>query len=303
MQWNPKPSLWQQIVQIGPFWLVVAFAGIAGVAAARLIIVPHDGPCDLGRADKLALWRTWVGFGVVAFTSRPYRSPTETVDKALGNFNTSVPVSLGVYLVLIIIFWFTIKAQSRTNFGRELRSAFSRCVTFFLVLALSWWILAVFLSRWDTPGEGSLGLVLLGGFVGLYSSGAWCISRYWFGIGRAHPLLPPAVTAETICIMTAVELHSGGPERLPPKPWLMINFAAVITTLCVCFVEACDAYAETRSGRPHAPGASPAQWPMLVAAYLGIFALAFSVVFIWTGDAQRTLCTGTAPIVKCTSSG
>lgn len=146
MQWNPEPSLWQQIVQIGPFWLVVAFAGIAGVAAARLIIVPHDGPRDLGRADKLALWRTWVGFGVVAFISRPYRSPTETVDKALGNFNTSVPVSLGVYLVLIIIFWFTIKAQSRTSFGRELRSVFSRCVTFFLVLALSWWILAVFLS-------------------------------------------------------------------------------------------------------------------------------------------------------------
>jgi hypothetical protein len=241
MEWNQEPSMWERIVAIGPFWLVVGFVMFVGFAAARLIIVPRDAPRDLGRADKLALWRTWIGFGVVAFISRPYRSFGETSDNALGNFNTSAPVSLAAYAVSIAFFWFTIKAESRGSFGRELRSVFSRCVTFFLALALSWWIAAALGSPTDTPGGAELELVLIGGLVGLYSSGAWCISRYWFGVGRVHPLLPPVVTAETVCIMTAVGLRSGGPEGLPTGLWLTINFAAVITTLSVCFVEACDA--------------------------------------------------------------
>jgi hypothetical protein len=120
----------------------------------------------------------------------------------------------------------------------------------------------------------------------------------WFGIGRAHPLLPPLVAATTVLVMTSVELHLGEPDPLPPRLWLLINFAAVITTFGVCFVEICDARTA-----PESPAADPDAvqpgWPVAAAATLVILTLAGSALFVGTGTAERVLCDSRPPLVNC----
>jgi hypothetical protein len=55
-------------------WLMGGLAMFGGHLAARKILVPRDAPHDLGRADRMAVWRTWIGFIFVAFASRPYKA-------------------------------------------------------------------------------------------------------------------------------------------------------------------------------------------------------------------------------------
>jgi len=147
------------------------------------------------------------------------------------------------------------------------------------------WV-ALFVVEWASNRLSSewaaLGLVVLGGFLGLFAMGCWCISCHWFGIGRVHPLLPPLVAAATICVMTALELHFGGPERLPLPVWLIINFAALASTLGVCLVEVCDVLSERDRPLP--------AWPPVVAAVLVSVAVVSATILVAGGTAQQVLC-------------
>ena len=270
--------------------------------AARAILVPRPAAGELSRADRLALGRTWIGFAFAAAVSLPYRSLGDTADNALGTFNLSVAVALTACTVLTGASYLVTERESKEIFRLELRAASARVGKFIGTLFLAWGVAALLDSGAMSHDRALLLLMALGGLVGVYGAGCWYISRFWFGLGRVDPLLPPLVSIVTVCIMTAIELHDEGPDPLPTRLWLLISFAAVISTFWVCFVELCDAYLPPDPGHPLARNTGSGQWPVVVATTVAIIALAAAVIFIRSGTAERTLCTGPTPLVKCTNS-
>ena len=290
--------MWALIFAVDPgVWLLAGLAAIAGIVVAHVILVPQGAPRETPRAQRLALWRTWIGFGFVSALSLPYRSFGDTADRVLGNFNMTVGVALVVWAVSMAGFRLVVKAESRGTFRAESVAAVRRAGMFLGTLLLSLAVMALLDSPRGSLGLANLLFIVFFGFVTFYGAGCWYISRYWFGIGRIHALLPPVVAALTICLMTAAELHRGGPDPLPLRLWLVINFSAVISTLGVCLVEVCDVYNDRRPSGPVASGAGAAQWPLVLAGALVAIAMATVLALTATGVAERTLCE--PAIVRC----
>jgi hypothetical protein len=56
-----EPTMWQLIFAVDPgIWLLAGLAAIAGIVVARVILVPQGAAREAGRAQSLALWRTWI---------------------------------------------------------------------------------------------------------------------------------------------------------------------------------------------------------------------------------------------------
>lgn len=300
--WTREPTTWELIVSLGlGTWMMAAVALAVGVLVARVILVPprpvdDDGGVYEPRARELARYRTLIGFGFVGLLALPHRSLGDSLDDAWGNFNTSVPVALAAFLVLSLVFWLALRNGSREELAGawpEIWSRIGRCV----LATLAFWSFLYVCEGGSNAGSTVftwLYLMAIAAFAGFFAMGCWCISCHWFGIGRAHPLLPPLVAGITILIMTGMELRSEGPEELPLRVWLLVNFAAVITTLGVCFVELCDAVYGSESR-----GLEPERWPVAVALTAVGLALLGTSVFVFTGSAEPVLCAGEAPLVNC----
>ena len=270
------------------------------MVVARAVLVPGGVAREGGRAQQLARCRTVLGFVCIAALSIDYRAVDDTADDALGNFNKSVPVALAVFVGFVVVLQVFARGDARARLRRELPAVWGRVGKFVAVIVGTWgaMVLIGVDSPTASPEQAKLGLLVFFGFVGLYGMGCWCISCHWFGIGRAHPLLPPLVAATTVLVMTSMELHLGEPDPLPPRLWLLINFAAVITTFGVCFVEICDARAAPESPADD-PVAEQPGWPVAAAATLVILTLAGSALLVGTGTAERVLCDGRPPLVNC----
>lgn len=290
--------MWDRIVMIGAgTWFLCLCALVAGAAIARLILIPDGSAEHASRAQQLARYRTLIGFGLVAVLSYPYRSPVDTFDKVWGDFSISTAVALLIFVILSIVFWLGAEDDSRGQMRAQWPNVWRR-VGEFVATPAAFWAVMWLCEQSANPEFARLQLILLGGFIGLLGMGYWCISCYWFGIGRVHPILPPIMAAATISAMTAVELHFDGPEVLPLRLWLLVNFAAVITTFGVCLIEICDAIAEARVP-DGCPGEMQEQWPVAVAGILVTLLLTGVIAAIMTGTAERALCID--DLVKCTA--
>jgi hypothetical protein len=289
--------MWVLVIGVGfGTWVLAVLALIVGAVAAQRILVPELDAQDASRARQLARYRTLIGFGLLAALSMPYRSVDDTLDKVWGNFNMSVGVGLAAFVVLGGAFMLALRADSRARANSEWPLVWTRVGKFVLAVVVCW--LALWLLEkvsWWSPEWARLNLIILFGFLGLFAMGCWCISCHWFGIGRVHPLLPPLVAAVTITAMTVLELHSGGPEGLPLRLWLLVNLSAVITTFGVCLVEMCDALDAAASA-----GGDPARWPVVAAVTVVGLGLTGAAVLVAAGTAERILCAD--DLVVCTNT-
>lgn len=269
-------------------WALMA-AGI-GIVLSRLILVPQELPGG-GLGRQISLWRTVIGFGSIVAISFPYRRVDESADSILGNFNTSVLVAIGVAAVALAILWTTLDGPLFDRLRLEVPRIARRII---LVATVGFLMLFYSIERTYEVDYREDALFWFGIFIGgiaFYFASCWYISRHWFGLGRAHPLLPPSVTAVTVCVVSGIELFSGGPEELPAKVWLTINFFGIITTFGVCAWEYVEHVASSQNLYPDRPLATVA---IVVALALGA-----SSVFVLTGAAEERLCAGARPVLHC----
>jgi cytochrome bd-type quinol oxidase subunit 2 len=148
---------------------------------ARSILIP-EGSADESRAEQLARSRTIIGFGFVAVISLPYWSIDDSLDRAWGNFNVSIGVALGAFVVLSGLCWLFLRDADRDQARAEWPRVWERFGKFVLALFLCW--VAMVVVEWASDRLSyewaALGLVVLGGFLGLFAMGCWCISCHWF---------------------------------------------------------------------------------------------------------------------------
>jgi cytochrome bd-type quinol oxidase subunit 2 len=133
-----EPTTWEQIVEVGfATWAFAAVAMVLGAVVARSILIPQ-GSADESRAEQLARSRTIIGFGFVAVISLPYRSIDDSLDRAWGNFNVSIGVALGAFVVLSGLFWLFLRDADRDQARAEWPRVWERFGKFVLALFLCW---------------------------------------------------------------------------------------------------------------------------------------------------------------------
>jgi hypothetical protein len=278
------------------FWFVAGVAVLCGWLSARAILRPARTDTADGVVADVALIRTIVGFVFVLALSWSYRSIEDTFDNSLGNFNITIIVAASLALLSMLVISVTITDTDRDRFREQAWSVVRRILGaslgFIGLLAVG------FLS--DATNELTprwIVLALFAAFLGciaFYVASCWYIGRYWFGLKDTHPLLAPFVAAVTVCVITGMELRYDGPGSIPIRSWLLINVAAVTTTLAMCLWESLEYVNERRDGQ--------SRWPKTIAATVAATALATGAVLVANGSAQRLLCDGKPPPANCKES-
>lgn len=289
-------SLIGDIASLGLGFCLLAVGAVAvGVGLSRVILVPGELPPTTGLAQRISLYRSVVASVSVALITLPYRQVDGSADSMLGNFNLSILVALVVAAVALAVLW------ARADEARldRLRQETGKIVGRILLTAVVGFVMLFYsiAQAHDVQDRDSVLFwfaVFIGG-IGFYLASCWFISRHWFGLGSAHPLLPAFVTSVTVPFVSAIELLSGGRDaEIPVWIWLTINFFGVITTLGVCGWEYVEHVAAEQGSNP--------EWHLAGLTVLVALVLGASSAFIFTGAAEEHLCNGPRPVFNCTGN-
>lgn len=276
------------------FWLWALVAAAFGFMLAKLILLPGSAYGEIGIARQISLWRSVIGFVFITALSLPYRRAENTVDKVLGNFNMSILIAVTVTFLSLSVLRLSLRGAALERLRTEAPKIIRRvAVTAIVSFATVFYAGAKVSSENETMARSQVLFwfaIWIGG-IAFYATSCWYISRHWFGANNAHPLLGPFVAAVTICVISGLELRSDGPEAIPVRLWLLINFSAVITTLGVCALEFLE---HTSRGS----GYDSHRRVMITAAAI-VLAMTANVAFIASGSAQQMLCDSKPLMVNC----
>ena len=285
--------MWFWIRMVGDLDADIRALVLAGLAAGVLLAIVTLRPGPLGRGSELtariALWRFLIGFGFVLVLSWPYLSTMDTADAALGGFNVSIAVGAAVTLVALAVLSSRLTGSALERLEKQRGKIRARIG----VTAVLYPMIVYLVVTQPHSELTHLRIFLTAAGIAFYLPSTWLISRWWFGLSGAHPVLGPVVTAVTVTAVTAIGLFKDGPGVLPVPHWLLINLAGLTTTLGLCAWEWVDYRSAVRGTDP-----GPAATGVIVAVALVLAAGAF---FVLSGAAQPAVCRRPS-IVNCDRS-